>query len=451
MDLFGIIGIVSGIVGILGAAISLAVFFTKRQAHAEIENQREDHRIEREEHLVEKARLKDRLGGLEKDYSELEANYQELLNSLGENKSIVAFNQKMELGGRISVITQAIKARESAILVPVPPDVRGGEPKNLVFLHISGKAATALRRTKVAIGNSTAGKVFEEKKSRITSDPQQSGFSKRTDSASGFDTKNILAIPLVYRERCVGVAEFLNKEGNASFDASDQKVAEQFIQTLSDMVGELTLDRGNLELLGVIPRLESYEASVLVCDLSNYSSLLLDLEMPDIVNMLSEYFELLWNVAKSHEAVIEKLLGDGFMLTFNVRSSSSQHQSQAVAAALEMQKEFEGLREKWLSLLDADSICSIYNRVGIASGFVYKTDLGPPRHTDNTVVGIPVNIASHLCDLACRDRNVILIGYNVYESVFPQFSIEELEIGASRKKKALVSEVYEVLSRKKKS
>jgi GAF domain-containing protein len=44
------------------------------------------------------------------------------------------------------------------------------------------------------------------------------------DEATGFDTRNILALPLKVRDRTVGVVEVINKHGGG-FTATDQELA----------------------------------------------------------------------------------------------------------------------------------------------------------------------------------------------------------------------------------
>ncbi len=60
-----------------------------------------------------------------------------------------------------------------------------------------------------------------------------------------------------------------------------------------------------------------------------------------------EYFETLCDVALSTGGAIDKFMGDGFMLSFNVGKPIPDHEFIAIEAALQMQTAFDKLKKKW--------------------------------------------------------------------------------------------------------
>lgn len=250
MEIMQIVGIATGVVTVLGAVVGVTVYFTRLKLQ------------------IQQARLEDQLKRIEEKYSELETRHQSLLCAGG-----VVFHQKQEIDTKLSTITDAVQASASSILVPAPSMMTDEEPRELVFLSLLGPAAKKLKGTRVPL-NTVAGYVFLRKTGRITHSPrQESDFSEKTDIVSDFRTDEMLAVPLIYQGRCIGVAEFLNKKEKGLFDSADQQLAERLAEPLAAKVGEFMHDPDNVALLGITPKREAEEATVMFTRLCPFESL----------------------------------------------------------------------------------------------------------------------------------------------------------------------------------
>lgn len=82
---------------------------------------------------------------------------------------------------------------------------------------------------KLKMGEGIAGWVAENRKSLIIKDAQQDPrFSKQADKQTGFITRNLLCVPLVYNEELLGVINVLNSKEKQCFDAEDLELLESF-------------------------------------------------------------------------------------------------------------------------------------------------------------------------------------------------------------------------------
>ena len=83
---------------------------------------------------------------------------------------------------------------------------------------MEGPAKLGLVDVTFPVDQGLAGYVYQTQKSAIFNDVQQDHrFYGKFDSVSGFQTKNLVAIPLVAGDEKIGVLEVLNKAGDEPF------------------------------------------------------------------------------------------------------------------------------------------------------------------------------------------------------------------------------------------
>jgi PAS domain S-box-containing protein len=101
------------------------------------------------------------------------------------------------------------------------------EKKNFRFFGVEGPAKPGLMDVTFPVDQGLAGYVFRTQKSAIFNDVQQDPrFYGKFDSASGFQTKNLVAIPLVAGDEKIGVLEVLNKADDEPFYEDDRLLLE---------------------------------------------------------------------------------------------------------------------------------------------------------------------------------------------------------------------------------
>lgn len=112
------------------------------------------------------------------------------------------------------------------------------------------------------------------------------------------------------------------------------------------------------------------------------------------VGLLSDFFSAMADVAVSHRASIDRVFGDALMLVFGLDRSRRQHGTRAVSVALDMQRSFLALRNRWLreGVAPGSDLCV---GIGIATGDVVVAPVELAA-ADYTLVGEPINMAGRL-------------------------------------------------------
>jgi PAS domain S-box-containing protein len=108
------------------------------------------------------------------------------------------------------------------------------EKKNFRFYGVEGPAKPVLLNVTFPVDQGLAGYVFQTQKSAIFNDVQQDRrFYGKFDSVSGFQTKNLVAIPLVAGTEKVGVLEVLNKADDEPFYEDDRLLLESIAEEIA--------------------------------------------------------------------------------------------------------------------------------------------------------------------------------------------------------------------------
>ncbi len=131
----------------------------------------------------------------------------------------------------LSISTQMLSAEAGSILL------LDDKKNELVFAAATGKKSSELKGVAVPLGSGIAGWVAREERSILVPDAQADPrFYKRVDKRTSFNTKSIIAVPLISKGRLIGVVEILNKkgkEGNESFTQEDINLLEAFANQAS--------------------------------------------------------------------------------------------------------------------------------------------------------------------------------------------------------------------------
>jgi GAF domain-containing protein len=120
----------------------------------------------------------------------------------------------------ISTTTDLVGAEEGSLLLA---DEDTGE---LIF-HVTSEDTGKLVEQRIPAGQGVAGWVVEHRQplsiDDTANDPR---FYSGIDTAVGSKTRNLLAVPLMVKDRVIGALEAINKQGGATFTQSDLERAE---------------------------------------------------------------------------------------------------------------------------------------------------------------------------------------------------------------------------------
>ena len=345
-----------------------------------------------------------------------------------------------EIDAELAYVMKILQATESSLLIPDPAP----NSPSLVFLSVHGPAAQQVYRSKVGPA-STAGTVLRTGEPKVLSNPYKDpSFSPVVDTKSGHVTKNMLTVPLRVGtgNRIIGVAQFLNKAGEEGFTEDDVRTAIVNTTTIAMKTDELIRDPDGLKSLGFHISSDAQEATLLFCDLSASALLFQVLDTPGAINCIDEYLTRQTDVALRHGGALDKYLGDGAMYRFNphAEGQGADHAVRAAEAALEMRDNFRTLKDSWLSI--GWEVGPVFSRSGLATGIVYEALIGSRMSRQVAVMGETVNRAAHLCELAARDSNLIIIDQALKDRIGARFAIRQaVGLAASRKNNSVAYEL----------
>lgn len=142
-------------------------------------------------------------------------------------------------------------------------DEKTGE---LYFTIVTGgndkEESNMLKQIRIPKGQGIAGFVAENRESLIVNDPPSDPrWFKGADEKTNFVTRNILAVPLIVRNRIIGVLEVINAVGRDNFNEKDLELVNSFSELAAlaiynrDLIDSLT--RTNEELARKVDDLSS--------------------------------------------------------------------------------------------------------------------------------------------------------------------------------------------------
>lgn len=266
-----------------------------------------------------------------------------------------------------------------------------GTERGSVFLYDEKSAelwslvATGMKKNEIRIpsDHGVAGSVFQSKTPLIINDAYNDPrFYAEVDKLSGFQTKNILCIPLINRKgHCIGSLQALNKN---SGDFTDKDI--ELLESISYYVA-IALENSKLyeevknyteELKNTLIRIEILErvkgqltkfvpssvvklveqdpdkltlektpmdVTILFIDIQGFSKITEGFDQRLVNDMVESHFSRYLECVNRHGGEVNETSGDGLMVIFKEGSLES-HARQAVAAGLEIVSENSRLNDE---------------------------------------------------------------------------------------------------------
>ena len=178
-------------------------------------------------------------------------------------------------------------------------------------------------------------------------------------------------------------------------------------QLMRDVLGRFVPESVARTLLaggGTLPAQEA-EATLLFCDIADFTRLTERIGPGGIMALLNEYFEAMVAVLERHGGIVTQFQGDAILATFNVPLPDPDHAAKALRAALAMQQVVRSRRFAGETLA-----C----RIGINTGPVVAGAVGAKGRLSYTVHGDAVNLAARLEDLnKAHGTSVLVAGETV--------------------------------------
>jgi len=178
--------------------------------------------------------------------------------------------------------------------------------------------------------------------------------------------------------------------------------------------------------------------TALFSDIRGFTSISEQLRPEVVVQILNEYFADMTPIVFANEGLLDKFMGDGMMALFGVPYACDEAASNAVRAAVQMQRRMTAVNEE----LTAMGLSKITIGIGINTGTATVGYIGSRDRTDYTAIGDTVNLAARLEKRA--DPGQIIISKFTFEAIGTAFPVRPCDQIMVKGKQQPV-QIYEVL------
>jgi len=137
------------------------------------------------------------------------------------------------------------------------------ERKNFQFFGLV-PPQPAMMNAKFSADQGLAGKVLQSQHSEVINDVQQDPrFYKKFDLETGFQTRNMVAIPLVAGIEKVGVLEVLNKSGGEPFQEEDRLLLQSIAEEIAFAIHDAKLFDAKQALTAEIEKMHQFQTKLI--------------------------------------------------------------------------------------------------------------------------------------------------------------------------------------------
>jgi class 3 adenylate cyclase len=163
-------------------------------------------------------------------------------------------------------------------------------------------------------------------------------------------------------------------------------------------------------------------ASVMFADIRSFTTITEARTPAEIIEMLNDYYALMFEAITSHGGSVNQMIGDGLMAVFGAPVHHEDHCERAVKAAQEMLELLAGLNQSRTS----QGKPPIKIGIGIATGKMVAGFTGTQYRATYTCVGDTVNLAARIEAYTKEAGKPILIDGFTRSALSESISVEKL-------------------------
>ena len=167
----------------------------------------------------------------------------------------------------------------------------------------------------------------------------------------------------------------------------EKRLRSTMARYLTKEVADKLLNEGEQALGGSM-----HKTTILFCDIRAFTRFSERNSPQETVQMLNEYFGIMFEQITSNNGIIDKYIGDAIMAVFGAPFRSPRDADNAVQASISM---MDALREFNLAREKAGKE-KINAGIGLNTGEVLSGNIGSQKRMDYTVIGDDVNIAARM-------------------------------------------------------
>jgi adenylate cyclase len=199
------------------------------------------------------------------------------------------------------------------------------------------------------------------------------------------------------------------------------------------------LDHAIALALAKTQEVDSRRVTIVLSDLRGFTAVAEKYTALQMVEALNRYFGRMSEIIVRHGGTIDKFMGDAIMALFGAPISREDDLEAALACAIEMQIAMQDINNENIQ----HGMAPLYMGIGINTGEVVAGPIGSILHTEYTVIGDQVNLASRVEAHSLRGQ--ILLSENTFalaRDFIETGSVNEVKV----KGKKNVVHMYELLA-----
>jgi len=240
--------------------------------------------------------------------------------------------------------------------------------------------------------------------------------TKAFDSdADEFLTKPVFKPELLARVRAILHLRRVQADKEAAVLALEtekrNRLQAMFERYMSKAVAEHLLRLPEAERDALLRHQRRADCTVMFTDVRGFTALSEALPPDQVVGILNEHFNSVTQIAYRHGGTIFNMTGDGLLLGFGVPIAQEAPSAAALAAALEMHRDFATVQDKVLRQHGQ----TIGLGIGINAGPVIMGNVGSEQFITFTIIGDTVNVAARAQRVA--DPGAIIVTDPVFNAV----------------------------------
>ncbi len=163
-------------------------------------------------------------------------------------------------------------------------------------------------------------------------------------------------------------------------------------------------------------------ASVLFADIRSFTTIAESQEPAESIEMLNEYFSMMFDAITNNGGTVNQLVGDGLMAVFGAPIFFDGHREKAVRAAQQMLEQLKVFNQN----RSAQGKSQIRIGIGIASGTMVAGYTGTQTRAIYTCIGDTVNLASRIEEYTKEALHPILIDNYTRQGLPESIVVEDL-------------------------
>lgn len=209
-------------------------------------------------------------------------------------------------------------------------------------------------------------------------------YADRLDPFAAFKPDDLELISAVAAQTAIAV-----ENARAHERLAREEVARaNYSRFLPEYVVKQMLDNPESFKLGGV----NQTITVLFADIRGFTRISEHAPPEKIVGLLNRYFSAMTDIIFAHGGTLDKYLGDGLMALFGAPTTTPEDASNALNAAVAMQRRIIGINEE----LRSEGVAEIGVGIGLHTGEVTVGYIGSERRSEYTAIGDAVNTASRL-------------------------------------------------------